>query len=56
MGNESKTLTDDEMERMAGVLIASGFMEQIAKKQKQVQQLMKQMQKIIRFRQTTTAR
>ncbi len=32
MGNESKTLTDDEMERMAGVLIASGFMEQIAKK------------------------
>ena len=26
MGNELKTLTEEEMERMAAVLIASGFM------------------------------
>ena len=32
MGNELKTLTDEEMERMASVLLASGFMERIAKK------------------------
>ena len=32
MGNELKTLTDEEMERMATVLFASGFMERMAKK------------------------
>ncbi|SFC11632.1 virulence-associated E family protein [Butyrivibrio sp. YAB3001] len=32
MGNELKALTDEEMERMATVLFASGFMERMAKK------------------------